>query len=794
VIRKLQRIGVLAGIFFLILAGSTGAATFHVRTDGGPAGECDGTSDTAYPGSGSGLSCAWAHPFWALDEWGAWKLESGDTLIIGPGSYMMGYGAPNTSGWCVSDWTWECHLPPLPSGKPGSPTRILGKGWDAGCAGAPELWGTERAYVLLDLSGTSHAEIACLDLTDHAACVEFHADPSAACKRDSYPHGAWASTGIFASDSSEVSLSHLDVHGLASAGIRAGRLTNWSLEDVRIAGNGWAGWDGDIYGDDTNQGTLSFTRFVVEWNGCGESYPGKAPLNCWSQTAGGYGDGFGTGATGGRWVFEDSLFRYNTSDGLDLLYVSGAGAKVEIRRTMAYGNAGNQVKTRGPTLIENSVMVGNCAFFHEKPFTHNVDNCRALGNALSLTVEKKNILRVVNSSLAGQGDCLISAECTNCDGSERLLLANNILQGHSEFLDPSDTTCYAYTEGLAPSFIEADYNVIYQGKMSSYPTGLHDIAADPIFVDARLDTFDGRLQALSPAIDSGLPVGSLGGLIPAVDITGQARPIGSGVDRGAYEYGAEPPLRLLAVSRSGLGTVISVPPGISCGDDCTEAYLPGTVVTLHPQPESGYVFAYWTGGCSGETATCSVTMDEDRVVQAFFVPVKSRQFRLGIAKVKKASGNGRVASGDGTINCGKDCSETFYPGAPVMLVATPDPGSVFTGWSAPCSGTGTCTIAMNRAYIIRVAFVGPSTLTVVKVSHKKGKGTVTSSPAGISCGTACRAHFLYDTPVTLTATPDPGSVFAGWAGVGVACPGPEPCTVLVNRNTVIRAIFREGTP
>ena len=101
--------------------------------------------------------------------------------------------------------------------------------------------------------------------------------------------------------------------------------TDWHVEDVRIAANGWAGWDADIQGDDSNSGRLHFIGWVVEWNGCAESYPGGQPIGCWAQTAGGYGDGFGSGSTGGDWIIQDSAFLHNTSDGLDLLYHSLGG-------------------------------------------------------------------------------------------------------------------------------------------------------------------------------------------------------------------------------------------------------------------------------------------------------------------------------------------------------------------------------------------------------------------------------------------------------------------------------------
>ena len=75
---------------------------------------------------------------------------------------------------------------------------------------------------------------------------------------------------------------------------------------MRIAANGWVGFDGDLGSnvkDSANNGTLLFRRVVIAWNGCGETYPGKKPQGCWGQEAGGYGDGLGTASTGGDWIF-----------------------------------------------------------------------------------------------------------------------------------------------------------------------------------------------------------------------------------------------------------------------------------------------------------------------------------------------------------------------------------------------------------------------------------------------------------------------------------------------------------
>src|SRR5687767_315308 len=56
------------------------------------------------------------------------------------------------------------------------------------------------------------------------------------------------------------------------------------------------------------------------------------------------------------------------------------------------------------------------------------------------------------------------------------------------------------------------------------------------------------------------------------------------------------------------------------------------------------------------------------------------------------------------------------------------------------------------------------TLTVTPTSG----GTITSSPAGIDCGTTCSASFVDGSQITLTATGAMGNAFMGWSG---ACSG-----------------------
>lgn len=75
-----------------------------------------------------------------------------------------------------------------------------------------------------------------------------------------------------------------------------------------------------------------------------------------------------------------------------------------------------------------------------------------------------------------------------------------------------------------------------------------------------------------------------------------------------------------------------------------------------------------------------------------------------------------------------------------------------------------------------------------------GTGRVTSSPAGIDCGSDCSELYPEDTNVTLTATPDPGSAFVGWTG-DFYCEGPNPiCTLPMYYQRSVTAHFNIPAP
>lgn len=83
------------------------------------------------------------------------------------------------------------------------------------------------------------------------------------------------------------------------------------------------------------------------------------------------------------------------------------------------------------------------------------------------------------------------------------------------------------------------------------------------------------------------------------------------------------------------------------------------------------------------------------------------------------------------------------------------------------------------------------TLSVAVADFGAGGADAVSSPAGIDCGATCTAAFP-ETDVTLTATPESGASFLGWAGGG--CSGVNPCAAAMSQDREVTAAFAPMGP
>ncbi len=260
--------------------------------------------------------------------------------------------------------------------------------------------------------------------------------------------------------------------------------------------------------------------------------------------------------------------------------------------------------------------------------------------------------------------------------------------------------------------------------------------------------------------------------------------------KGEYNTGAgwtavaDPaPLPNVALVVTGMagGNVSSLPAGITCGPVCGGSFPMGTQVTLTAAPNPSFVFTGWGGACTG-TDACVVRMQAASTVTAAFA---ANQLTVS----KPGTGGGTVTSGPAGIDCGATCAASFPAGTSVTLTAAPDPTSLFGGWNvAGCTGV-TCTVPMNGARAVAVTF-SRITFPLTVITAGTGSGAITSSPAGITCGSTCAWPFAMGPSVTLTATPSSTSVFSGWSVAG--CTGTT-CAVPISAATTVTATFTRLT-
>lgn len=148
------------------------------------------------------------------------------------------------------------------------------------------------------------------------------------------------------------------------------------------------------------------------------------------------------------------------------------------------------------------------------------------------------------------------------------------------------------------------------------------------------------------------------------------------------------------------------------------------------------------------------------------------------------SGPGSVSSNVPGLLCSASCTTTWNAGQPLILTATPTPGSKLVRWSGACAGSGNCALTVGAGSNVAALFARATfRLTVAVV----GRGAVRSAPSGIACRPRCSAAVPSFTPVRLTAMPAKGWKLRAWSG---ACRGAKrTCTVPMSAAASARATF-----
>lgn len=300
------------------------------------------------------------------------------------------------------------------------------------------------------------------------------------------------------------------------------------------------------------------------------------------------------------------------------------------------------------------------------------------------------------------------------------------------------------------------------------------------------------------------------------------------------------------------GTVTSLPAAINCGTSCTGYFTGGSTVTLTAAPNASSKFASWSGACSGTQASCNVTLPVGASaatnVTALFadatVPLNAALDdtlvwstpavtgdvggwfgQTAVMRAGDATGSARSAkitdsqnssiqttvTGPGTLSyywsvsseSGYDFLSFYIDGVRQSGRISGAVGFTQQSWSIPAgshvlkwtySKDASLSSGSDAGYLDTVLFTASAPTTNYTLSLTKTNpsyGSVTSSPAGISCGTTCStasAAYASGTRVTLTARASLGRRFSAWSG---ACTGTSTtCTVTMSAARSVTAAFR----
>jgi len=178
---------------------------------------------------------------------------------------------------------------------------------------------------------------------------------------------------------------------------------------------------------------------------------------------------------------------------------------------------------------------------------------------------------------------------------------------------------------------------------------------------------------------------------------------------------------IVARAGTGGGTVVSSPPGITCGGNCAASYPAGKVITLTATADSGSFFSGWSGGgCSG-TAECVIAGNTPMTVTATFTPNNTAPTAGSASLATETSSNVATSTQTGVTTS----SGPITP-APALTLA-------FAGTIRDRVGQGNTAVgpdgALDGAFFFTLApGAGPRTLTQLELRHAGPTGIWDTDP------------------------------------------------------------------
>ncbi len=218
----------------------------------------------------------------------------------------------------------------------------------------------------------------------------------------------------------------------------------------------------------------------------------------------------------------------------------------------------------------------------------------------------------------------------------------------------------------------------------------------------------------------------------------------------------------LTLSTTGIagatGTLSTSPAGTSCGTGCT-GYVPGTSVKITPAAASGSLFGAWEGDCTGQGATCTLTMSSNHAAVAHFRPNKNIMF-VSDDKILPSTIGPTLAPADAL--CAASAQKAFLGGtnwkawmstssATTNINAATHVGASTTGWirvdGKPMATSMANLLAGKIYYPPRVSALGSEALTPATGTDTDGSAVQDGTCAD---WTATTGSFVVGVPSSTT--------------------------------------------
>jgi len=520
--------------------------TWFVRPDGGtrysagvPNGQCNGTSDTAYSGTGVNQNCAFndVRYLWS-DNSGAqnaWVIAGGDTVVIRGCTALssqtnasnpdcrLGYdnatngNAPNY--WCgYGNANNTCFNPPIPAGTAAQPTRILGgcaygtysctpinNKYPYGSTNETQLFGGFGLTWTINLEATSYVTIEGIELTTHnGACTSSGAPSYPRGCSSSVPYDDFAANGfLFNTTSANIVLQDVYIHGFNSSGLYGPIGGQITMTRVFSGFNAFAGWnfdDGSGTPDAAGSGIMA-SYVTMIFNGCYEQYPITATYPaqvCYDTNSGGFGDswsgqGVGTESVLTAFTCDHCVDNYNTKDGFIGPHI--AIPNLTITNSVAIGNMGANWKWGGedsvPSTVtfQNNLTVSNCTRMDAPmtgvPSTYNMyltGFCRAGGNGAAVVIPIGSTWNIQNNTFITAQQIAWYVACVAGDNTcpSTINSTNNVFLGYTDPNNPYGNnvpTLYYLSAGIVLKASDNDEFGMKDGSCPSTTNGM--ICSDP---------------------------------------------------------------------------------------------------------------------------------------------------------------------------------------------------------------------------------------------------------------------------------------------------------------------------